>query len=907
MGRSRRQPRRPRLSLCLIARDEAAFLERCLVSVRGLVDELVVVDTGSMDETPAVARRHGARVFPFIWQDDFAAARNHGLARVKGEWVLVLDCDELLSPRDHQAVRQALATREFGAYRLTTRNYTAQSNRAGWVPCAEDEPESTGQAGWFPSTKVRLWRRRSGVRFEGAVHELVEPSLLRIGARIGDCPVPVHHYGYAGKPRNPELYLRAGERKVRDNPADLRAWYELAIAYRDAGRLEEALAAGERVIAALDTTAEPAGLYLDQELARLVHADLLLRLGRLEETLAALDALLARHPDSAGALNNRGLVLEKLGRLAEARDSFARGARQAPENRVLAGNLARLTARGGHGPNGLPQQAPGPRLSVCVIARNEERVLGRCLESVRPVADELILVDTGSTDGTRAIAEGLGARLGHFPWCDDFAAARNASLDLATGDWILWLDADDYLLPADLERLRRLKQLAPEQAFYCTLVNEGSDRSAFRQVKIFPRRLGVRFERPVHETVAPSLERLGIPIRATDLEVRHTGYADPEVAARKRRYYLELMKGWLAGHPDDWYLGFRVGHTHYLAGEHRRAREEFAALLARAGGDPAAATAAGLALLFTGRSWLEEGQGEAALPFLERAAVLRPDDALTLLSLGDARTKLRRYGEAITSLRAAIHGRLDPFLPLDAAMVGYSARFFLGQALQALGERSEAEAVLAEAERLMPDRPEAREALAVLRGASSPAAAPATAPGPPRLSLCMIVRNEEARLARCLESARGAVDEIVVVDTGSTDRTVEIARGFGARLGHFPWCDDFAAARNASLNLATGDWILWLDADDLLPAEAHPRIRELIGQGRDRAYFFVLDDQGYENVSCLQLRLFPNLPGVRFEMPIHEQVTPSLARLGVRLVPTDLRVVHTGYATPEVVRAKKER
>jgi glycosyltransferase involved in cell wall biosynthesis len=83
-----------------------------------------------------------------------------------------------------------------------------------------------------------------------------------------------------------------------------------------------------------------------------------------------------------------------------------------------------------------------------------------------------------------------------------------------------------------------------------------------------------------------------------------------------------------------------------------------------------------------------------------------------------------------------------------------------------------------------------------------------------RISLCMIVRNEERKLARALDSARDWVGEIVVVDTGSTDRTVEIAESYGARVIHFPWCDDFSAARNASLDAATNEWALVLDADE---------------------------------------------------------------------------------------------
>ncbi|MBT6148837.1 MAG: tetratricopeptide repeat protein [Gemmatimonadetes bacterium] len=269
----------------------------------------------------------------------------------------------------------------------------------------------------------------------------------------------------------------------------------------------------------------------------------------------------------------------------------------------------------------------------------------------------------------------------------------------------------------------------------------------------------------------------------------------------------------------------------------------------------------------------------------------------------------------------ALDGQLDGSFPLDVVVIEYGARFFLGQCLAALGDHRGAIASMEMAARLSPERTEAAAALRELQPSRAGKVLPrmpvvAHRPGQQeteeyhpsaRLTLCMIVRNEEARLGACLDSVVGLVDEIVVVDTGSTDSTVDVARQYGAVMGAFEWCDDFAAARNESLRLATGDWIMWLDADDVLPAEYHAPIRKLVSGSQDRGYFFVLDDQGYESVSCLQMRLFPNVEGIEFEMPIHEQVTPSLGRLGIDMQPTDIRVVHTGYTAPDVVREKKDR
>ena len=96
-------------------------------------------------------------------------------------------------------------------------------------------------------------------------------------------------------------------------------------------------------------------------------------------------------------------------------------------------------------------------ISLCMIVRNEEKVLARCLESVRGCVDEIIIVDTGSSDGTKEIAARFTDKIYDFEWIDDFSAARNYSFEQATGDYLLWLDADDVLLPADAEALLRFK------------------------------------------------------------------------------------------------------------------------------------------------------------------------------------------------------------------------------------------------------------------------------------------------------------------------------------------------------------------------------------------------------------------------------------------------------------------
>jgi tetratricopeptide (TPR) repeat protein len=194
----------------------------------------------------------------------------------------------------------------------------------------------------------------------------------------------------------------------------------------------------------------------------------------------------------------------------------------------------------------------------------------------------------------------------------------------------------------------------------------------------------------------------------------------------------------------------------------------------------------------------------------------------------------------------------------------------------------------------------------------------------PSLALCMIVRNEEACLARCLESVAGAVDEIYVTDTGSTDGTVEIARRFGAAIRHFHWGDDFAAARNFSIAGVPEDWILFLDADDWFPPGEAAKIRMTLAlevppsrspgpakagtTNREKspdAYEF-----SYElmagHTPARACRMFRNGLGLRFEGIIHENLRNSLARIGATTGQAEVTLKHTGY-TAESLPGKLRR
>jgi GT2 family glycosyltransferase/tetratricopeptide (TPR) repeat protein/2-polyprenyl-3-methyl-5-hydroxy-6-metoxy-1,4-benzoquinol methylase len=187
----------------------------------------------------------------------------------------------------------------------------------------------------------------------------------------------------------------------------------------------------------------------------------------------------------------------------------------------------------------------------------------------------------------------------------------------------------------------------------------------------------------------------------------------------------------------------------------------------------------------------------------------------------------------------------------------------------------------------------------------------------PQLSLCMIVRDNARTIEACLSSIRPWLDEMIVVDTGSTDATPEIAARLGARVYHFPWCHSFSAARNESLRHARGRWIFWMDSDDTIDAENGRKLRELAYRDADPSILgYVMQvhcpgsgDEGDADVTVVDhVKLFRNRPDLHFDGRIHEQVLPAIRAAGGEVAETGIFVVHSGYDhSPAGQKKKLER
>lgn len=298
---------RPAISLCMIVKNEASSLPRCLRSVRGTVDEIIVVDTGSTDNTVAIAKSFGAKVLDFPWNGSFSAARNAGLRRAKGTWILFLDADEELAFEDKEQLTICAGHLEFEAFFLQIQNHSGETLSS---PVATVNPI------------LRMFRRRPEHLFRGAIHEQIAPSILerRPQAAMHITTVKIHHYGYAGSVvaskdkirRNLELLKQA----LEETPDDPFHHYNVAVEYMRMRDWQSALVHLRQSLALSGLGASYRHLIYKYE------SRCSLELGQYEEALEACDQGVACFPDYTDLYHLKGTLLYASGRKQEAIESL---------------------------------------------------------------------------------------------------------------------------------------------------------------------------------------------------------------------------------------------------------------------------------------------------------------------------------------------------------------------------------------------------------------------------------------------------------------------------------------------------------------------------------------------------------------------------------------------------------
>lgn len=607
-------------------------------------------------------------------------------------------------------------------------------------------------------------------------------------------------------------------------------------------------------------------------------------------------------------------------------------------------------------------------VSACIIVKNEEKHLPECLESIKSCADEIIVVDTGSTDNTISIAEGFGCKVIKTSWMDDFSQARNIALDAATKNYILVIDADERLMnPDDLHKIIENKN-SLTGGWLINVISEAKredgsvDTYSSSLLRLFINNPSVRFRGIIHEQVLESLLKEGFKLDTSNLKFIHLGYGhSPEQMRIKQERNLILLNKALEKIPDDAYQLYQRAKTYLALKKLNEAENDIQNTLDVVSSNSAVKPQA---LNFGAVIAFQMSKYELAIKRAKESLEILPNQSFANYILGDTYTQIGNYPDALDSyhrleaaetkedLATKIVG--DYHLPKeqlqfrkgkcliglkqwDAALIEFEKGYkinnqdvgnLVGMANVAFQWKKyeEAKSFLTKAQSLAPGREDiinylnnVNLALNKIKGIKSEVEKKTGVNGHrPFLTLSMIVKNEEENLPGCIGSVKKIVDEIVIVDTGSTDRTKEIAKRYNAKVFDFEWVNDFAAARNEALKNSTGEWILYLDADERLNESSGDLLRSLLMNAGDDIGGFIctIESDHYQLNGSTEKhrggypRIFRNygFPKISFQGRVHEQITPSIFAIGKSINFSELVIEHLGYnQSREVMEAKVKR
>ena len=519
------------------------------------------------------------------------------------------------------------------------------------------------------------------------------------------------------------------------------------------------------------------------------------------------------------------------------------------------------------------------KISACYIVKNEQENIRHSIESLKNQYDELIVIDTGSEDGTVDVVRSLGGNVFAYQWQDDFAAARNFALAKATGDWLIFLDADEYFTAATAGNLRRVLEMASPEAdgILVDMVNFDADtgevQDHFYQARLLRNWKGLHYEGIIHE--APQLsngDMLSFQRVSSDLlQIYHTGYRRSLSREKAERNLPLLQKMVAMGKPEaelaryfcDCYkgLGDTKNFLRYGWLEVRQGK--------RCGNYDSRCYKVLLNYYAERKDWESR---ESRLRLCQLAVEQFPDLPDFWAEYSESLFQWRRYEEAVEAASRAIC-LLDDYDGMEPC--------------QLLREKEAVEKLLYERRSLFRKRAENVQEYSI--------------------SACVIVKNEAANIGKWLANVKAFASELIVVDTGSSDATLDILKQHNIRYYRYDWQDDFAAAKNFALEKAQGDWVVFTDADELFtyPASIPGALADLVLAHSELEtvevplYNIDADNNGaLLNINRV-VRLFKNNAGLGYYGRIHEQIVDLASRErelvcmhGGRM----MSVEHTGYS-----------
>ena len=881
-----------KISACYIVKDEVEELRRSLHSLADAVDEIIIVSTAGSMEIAKTAHDFHAALYPFTWQDDFALARNYALEQTSGDIIIFLDADEyFFHPVEiRPAIEEyVIGTPSFDIIMLRIYNFiTAGSFLDGM------------------NERAPRILRGHGLHYEGKIHE----QLVRDdgGERVliyADERLACGHTGYLTE-RSAEKIKRNMELLYRD--AELRGWspwhagyladcYFGLKDYRHALKLSMEALRGDIVFVAGESKLYHQAI---ESMRQLNYSAM--------KMLPLVDRALSAHPELPDFYAERGMVLCGLSRYEEAAADFLHALEQfdctqteqqsasffSPQVAArVAARLSQIYRHLGDSENERvwkereqeylmePQTMESAaedelKISACYIVRDDAMHFRRSIDSLRDQVDEIIVVDTGSSDGSAEAAAELGAEVHTIAWTDDFAAARNTALGFAHGDWIVFIDTDEYFSQDTADHLRTLISEADADGTQIILVpwhnideDTGETLLDTFAPRIFKVREGRRYVGRIHEELRDGDGAVTDvkQLEPAQLTLVHTGYSSSLTHAKgERNLRLLLAELNTADNPAYYYRYLAETYDHLG----NAAMAEYYALLDIEGGRRSviyASRSYRILLRLYGKS---PHLRERYLSIAERAVADFPELPELHAEYAEALAALHRYPEAVQAAESA--------LSLSPDHSGTEPTVFTDEMRGQLGRRRQIwQHIIAQEQQV-------------------------------KISACVFVRDDMQDMRTWLENAAVYADERIVIDTGSTDGTRALAAEAGAAVYDVPWQDDFAAARNETLMRATGTWAVLLDADESFfdPAEvrSYLAMADVILPQVDAILLPIVhvdeDNGGQELGRAPHVRLLRMGRGLYYEGRVHEVLKKMDGDPVLYHERAALTIRHVGYSSQRI-------
>ena len=526
-----------KISACLIVKNEEKNIEKCFKSIKPLVDEIIVIDTGSNDKTIDIAKKYTDNIFMQKWEDDFSIARNFAIDQANGEFILFLDADEYFtSYYDFKKflVNEESQERLKDSYLIKISNVESNSNE-----CFIDE-----------FLAVRLFKKSSNIRYEGKIHEqIISSSGILTTGIIKD--IKLYHTGYSTSElqRKAERNIKLLEAELKDSSNKKRLYGYLAETYQYLGDLKQA-----EYYARLDISSGVKNVTYASKSYRVLIEILKNDYKKSNELKILLEKAMKDFPMLPEFRAEYALLFAEQFNYDSAIDNMVKAIEMAKkykgiEPSVFDGNKISIAKELIEDWKDLSKMKI--KISACVILKNEEKNIAKWLESTAIYADEQIVVDTGSTDNTIDIVKRSKAKLYYYKWNENFAEAKNFALSKAKGDWIVFLDADEYFSDETVNNVRLIvnrenKNINDADAIMCTLINIDVDKNniemhRFVNLRIFRNVEYLKFHSSIHEGIRNSKDKLKFKVETDLLQIIHTGYSTSIVESKLRRNLKLLL------------------------------------------------------------------------------------------------------------------------------------------------------------------------------------------------------------------------------------------------------------------------------------------------------------------------------------------------------------------------------